>query len=427
MKHVVIVGGGFAGLNAARILGGKKEVKVTVIDRTNHHLFQPLLYQVAMAGLSPAEIAYPIRSLLANYDNIDVLLGQVSGVNLQSREIKSDFGCIPYDYLILACGAKHSYFGHEEWEAFAPGLKTLEQATEIRRRVLTAFELAEREPDAELRRQLLTFVIVGGGPTGVELAGALGEISRYTLAREFRRIDPTTTRILLIEGAARLLPAYHPELSKHAQRDLESLGVTVWLDRMVTDITSSGVRMGDEYVHASTVMWAAGIKPSRINQSLGVSMDPQGRVMVRPDLSLDQASEVFVVGDQAHLNGPDGRPLPGLAPVAMQQGRHAARQILRDLRNKPRIPFHYIDKGMMATIGKSKAVAQMHTWRVTGFAAWLMWLFVHIYYLIGFKNRFFVLYQWAWSYFTYQKGARLIVNKDWKSYDRPPGDGSIQR
>ncbi len=417
MKHIIIIGGGFAGLNAAKQLGGCSGVSVSVIDRTNHHLFQPLLYQVAMAGLSPADIAYPIRSLLAKYANIRVLLGNVTAVDLDAAEIKTDFGTVTYDYLILACGAKHSYFGHEEWEKYAPGLKTLAQATEMRRRVLTAYELAERETDQAERRKLLTFIVVGGGPTGVELAGSLGEISRHTLEKDFNRIDPATTRVVLIEGATRLLPSYDPSLSKRAQRDLEELGVTVWLERMVTDITPKGVRIGDEFIHAATVLWAAGVKPSSINETMEVERDAYGRIIVEPDLSLKDARNVFVVGDQAHATGRDGLPLPGLAPVAMQQGRHAARQILNDLRDKERRPFRYKDKGMMATIGRKKAVAQIGSWKVHGFTAWLMWLFVHIYYLIGFKNRFFVLYQWAWSYMTYQKGARLIVNKEWRSFN----------
>jgi len=419
MKKVVIVGAGFAGLNAAKTLGRKRDVEVVVIDRTNHHLFQPLLYQVAMAGLSPAEIANPIRSLLAHYGNIEVLLGNVIRVDLQAKEVEADFGRQSYDYLILACGAKHSYFGHDEWEDVAPGLKTLAQATEIRRRVLTAYELAEREPDREKRRQLLTFVIVGGGPTGVELAGALGEISRHTLEKDFRRIDPATTRIILIEGASRVLPAFDPELSKRAQRDLENIGVTVWLEKMVTDITPHGVQVGDEFVRAATVLWAAGVMPSSLNRELGVALDKQGRALVEKDLSLKSAPEVFVVGDQAHVASDKG-PLPGLAPVAMQEGIHAARTILREIRGESRQPFVYRDKGQMATIGRKKAVAQYRQFRIAGFMAWLMWLGVHVYYLIGFKNRFFVLYQWAWSYISYQKGARLIVNKDWHSHHRIP-------
>jgi NADH:ubiquinone reductase (H+-translocating) len=368
-----------------------------------------------MAGLSSAEIAYPIRALLSKYKNIEVFLGAVKNVNIREKKIQTDFASFTYDYLILACGSKHSYFKHEDWEEFAPGLKTLEQATEIRTRVLTAFEMAERETDKEKRRQLLTFVIVGGGPTGVELAGALGEITRYTLGRDFEHIDPTTTRIILIEGGHRILSSFDEKLSRQAQRDLENLGVTVWTEKTVTNVTAEGVHIGDEFVRASTVLWAAGVAPSSLNKSLGVELDKQGRVIVEKDLSLRNFPEVFVLGDQAHFETEHG-PLPGLAPVAMQQGLHAAKLIIRDLRGDVRKPFEYKDKGQMATIGRKRAISQIKNLRVTGFIAWLMWLAVHIYYLIGFKNRLFVLLQWAWSYFTYQRGARLIVSKDWRSY-----------
>lgn len=418
MKKVVIVGGGFAGLNAAKVLGDKKDIEIVLIDRRNHHLFQPLLYQVAMAGLSPAEIAYPIRALLNRYKRTEILLGNVENIHLKEKILHADFGSLHYDYLILACGAKHSYFNHEEWELHAPGLKTLEQATEIRRRVLTAFEMAEREPDQEKRRQLLTFVIVGGGPTGVELAGALGEISRYTLSRDFEHIDPSTTRILLIEGGPRILASFDPDLSKQAQRDLEKLGVTVWTERRVTNVTEKGVHIGEEFIKTSTILWAAGVQPSSLNKVLGVDLDKQGRVIVEKDLSLKNFPEVFVLGDQAHFPTDSG-PLPGLAPVALQQGQHAAKNILRDQRGDVRKPFEYFDKGQMATIGRRKAITQFKQLKMSGFPAWIMWLFVHIYYLVGFKNRIFVLLEWALSYLTYQKGARLIVNKDWYSYRHP--------
>lgn len=419
MKKVIIVGGGFAGINAAKALGDKKDIEVVLIDRRNHHLFQPLLYQVAMAGLSPAEIAYPIRSILTRFKNIQVLLGEVKNVDTKAHKIEIDFGSMNYDYLILACGAKHSYFGHPEWEDFAPGLKNLEQATEIRRRVLTAFEMAERESDLEKRGQLLTFVIVGGGPTGVELAGALGEISRFTLGKDFDQIDPKTTRIILIEGGPRILPSFDAKLSRQAHEDLEKLGVTIWTQRLVTKINSEGVNIGAEFIKASTVLWAAGVQPSGLNTTLKVELDPQGRVMIEKDLSLKNFPEVFVLGDQAHFSSEQG-PLPGLAPVAMQQGQHAANNILRDLRGDVRKPFDYFDKGQMATIGRKKAVAQFRKLRFSGSIAWLAWLLIHIYYLIGFKNRLFVLMDWFWSYATYQKGARLIVNKDWHSYRLPP-------
>jgi NADH dehydrogenase len=415
VKKVIIVGGGFAGINAAKTLGDKKDVSVVLIDRRNHHLFQPLLYQVAMAGLSPAEIAYPIRSMLTGYKNIEVLLGNVTSIDTKSRKIQTDFGSMDYDYLILACGSKHSYFGHPEWEEFAPGLKNLEQATEIRRRVLTAFELAEREANQEKRRQLLTFIIVGGGPTGVELAGALGEITRFTLGKDFEHIDPSTTRIILIEGGSRILATFAPELSKRAHRDLENLGVTIWTERTVTRVSAEGVNIGDEFIKASTILWAAGVQPSSLNKTLGVELDKQGRVVIEKDLSLRNLPEVFVLGDQAHFESDKG-PLPGLAPVAMQQGLHASRNILRDLRGDVRKPFEYFDKGQMATIGRKKAVAQFRNFKFKGLLAWLAWLFIHVYYLIGFKNRLIVLINWFWSYATYQKGARLIVSKDWHSY-----------
>ena len=417
MKKIVIVGGGFAGINAAKALGEKSGIEVVLIDRRNHHLFQPLLDQVAMAGLSPAEIACPIRSMLTGLENIQVLLGEVTNVNTKDHKIETDFGSISYDYLILACGAKHGYFGHPEWEEFAPGLKTLEQATEIRRRVLTAFEMAEREPDKAKRGQLLTFMIVGGGPTGVELAGALGEISRFTLGKDFDQIDPKTTRIILVESGPRILSGFDPKLSREAHEDLEKLGVTIWTDRKVTKITASGVNIGDEFITASTVLWAAGVQPSGLNKALNVELDPQGRVLIEKDLSLRNFPEIFVLGDQAHFSTEQG-PLPGLAPVAMQQGLHAAANILRDIRGDVRKPFNYFDKGLMATIGRKKAVAQFRNLRFSGLIAWMAWLFVHIYYLIGFKNRLFVLMEWFWSYATYQKGARLIVNKDWQSYQK---------
>ena len=419
MKKVIIVGGGFAGINAAKALGDKKDIEVVLIDRRNHHLFQPLLYQVAMAGLSPAEIAYPIRSILTRFKNIQVLLGDVRSVDTKAHKIEIDFGSMNYDYLILACGAKHSYFGHPEWEDFAPGLKNLEQATEIRRRVLTAFEMAERESDQEKRGQLLTFVIVGGGPTGVELAGALGEISRFTLGKDFDQIDPKTTRIILIEGGPRILPSFDPKLSRQAHEDLEKLGVTIWTQRLVTKINSEGVNIGAEFIKASTVLWAAGVQPSGLNKTLNVELDSMGRVMIEKDLSLRNFPEVFVLGDQAHFSSEQG-PLPGLAPVAVQQGQHAANNILRDLRGDVRKSFDYFDKGQMATIGRKKAVAQFRKLRFSGSIAWIAWLLIHIYYLIGFKNRLFVLMDWFWSYATYQKGARLIVNKDWHSYPLPP-------
>lgn len=413
--HVVIVGGGFAGINAAKTLGWDRRVRVTLIDRRNYHLFQPLLYQVAMAGLSPAEIAAPIRHILTHFENIRVLLGNVQGVDLQKKILFGDFGEMAYDRLILACGATHSYFGRDYWEEYAPGLKTLEQATEIRRRVLTAFEEAERENDHEKQKKLLTFVIVGGGPTGVELAGALGEISRNTLTKDFHNIDSRRTRIILIEAGSRILPSFDPSLSAKASRDLEKLGVTVWTQTKVQEISANGVRLDKEQIYAATVLWAAGVAAPAINATLGVELDNKGRVFVENDLTIPHDPHVFVLGDQAHCKGADGNPLPGVSPVAIQQGIHTGKNISRELRGRKMLPFRYFDKGQMATIGRSKAIAQINGFRFSGFLAWLTWLVVHIYYLIGFKNRFFVLFQWLWAYISYGRGARLIVEKEWRN------------
>ncbi|KHD89027.1 MAG: pyridine nucleotide-disulfide oxidoreductase [Bdellovibrio sp. ArHS] len=417
-KKVVIVGGGFAGLKAARALGNKDEVSVTLIDRRNYHLFQPLLYQVATAGLSPAEISGPIRGLLSKYQNIAVFLDNVKAVDLTKRRLEVSDRSVEYDYLILACGAKHSYFAHPEWEENAPGLKTLEQATEIRRRLLIAFELAEKEEDPEKQKQHLTFVIVGGGPTGVELAGAIAEISRHTLTEDFRRIDPSRTRVLLIEAGKRILAAFDESLSRKAARDLEDLGVQIWTNTRVTDVKATSVVLGDEVVKASTILWAAGVQPSSLNKTLGVPLDPGGRVIIEKDLSLKEHKEVFVLGDQACYIATDGKPLPGLASVAMQQGEHAATEILQEIHGKPRSEFRYRDKGQMATIGRRKAIAQIHRLKFSGFFAWLLWLFIHVYYLIGFKNKVFVIWQWAYAYFTFKRGARLIVDKEWRSQSK---------
>jgi len=417
--HVVIIGAGFGGLNAAKSLGRRSSndngIKVTVIDRRNHHLFQPLLYQVATAGLSPAEIATPIRSLLSKYKNVDVVMANVTDLDLKNKKIIGDMGEIHYDSLVLACGAKHSYFGHNEFEENAPGLKTLEQATEIRRRVLLAYELAERETDSKVQKQHLTFVVVGGGPTGVELAGALGEISRYTLSKDFHKIDPRRTRVVLIEAGPRILAQFDEDLSQVATRDLERLGVTVWTSTRVTNITSSGVEMGSETLHSSTVIWAAGVQPSSLNKSLNSELDKIGRVKVNQDLSLPNYPDVYVLGDQASFEDIKLGVLPGLAPVAMQQGRYVGRAIVEKLEGRAPRAFRYADKGQMATIGRKRAVVQVNKLKFSGILAWFTWLFVHIYYLIGFKNRIFVFYQWAWSYFTLTRGARLILWKEWRS------------
>jgi NADH dehydrogenase len=425
MTHVVIVGAGFAGLRAAKGLGGTPGIEVTLFDRRNHHLFQPLLYQVAMAGLSPAEIAAPIRSLLSGHRNVQVLNERVERVDLAGRCVSTPDGEHAYDVLLLACGARHSYFSHPEWEEHAPGLKTLAQATEIRRRVLLAFEEAEKTTEPDRQRALLTFVVVGGGPTGVELAGAIGEMSRFTLARDFRRIDPKLSRVILVEAGPRILPAFSEKLASHAVRDLESLGVQVWTQSLVTRVDRDGVEVGKERIESCTTLWAAGVEASSLNADLATELDRQGRVRVEPDLSLPGHPEVFVAGDQANAAGPSGAPLPGIAPVAMQQGAYLARRI--EARAKDEAfsePFHYVDKGQMATIGRRRAVLQIGRLQLSGFFAWLTWLVVHVYYLVGFKNRLFVVLQWAWAYLTFRRGARLIVDREWRDHlpDAAPGD-----
>jgi NADH dehydrogenase len=416
---VLIVGAGFGGLYAAKALKNAP-VKVTVIDRRNHHLFQPLLYQVATAGLSPGDIAYPIRGVLGRQRNVRVLLAEAVGVDLAARKVKLRDGEIPYDYLILAPGVRHAYFGHDDWEPWAPGLKTLEDALEIRRRILLAFEKAEREPDKARRRALLTFVIVGGGPTGVELAGAIAEISRQVMVRDFRAIDPREARIILIEAGPRILSTYPGDLSAKAEAQLKRLGVEVWTGSLVTSIDASGVVVKEQKVPAATTLWAAGVKASPLARSLGVELDRAGRVNVQPDLTIPGHPEAFVIGDLAALRDEHGKPLPGVAPVAIQQGRHAARSILRACRGLSIEPFHYLDRGSLATIGRAAAVADFGWIKFSGFFAWLSWLFIHIFFLIGFRNRFIVMFEWAWAYFTYQRAARLITgNID----GRPSGPG----
>lgn len=415
-KRVLIVGGGFGGLRVARGLARADDLDITLLDRRNHHLFQPLLYQVAMAALSPAEIAVPIRTIFSRQRNCRVILEVALGVDFANKKLHTlGLGALDYDYLVLACGARHSYFGHAEWEDYAPGLKSLEEATEIRRRVLTAFELAEKEADPVRQRRLLTFVVIGAGPTGVELAGALGEITRYTLSRDFRRIDPERARVILVEAGPRILPTFPEKLSDRATRDLEQLGVTVWTQTKVTCVDAEGVTLGDEAVKAATVLWAAGVAPSELNRTLGIDLDRQGRIVVNADCSIPGHRDVFVIGDQAHFEDEPGKPLPGLAPVAIQQGRLVARNILRERAGVPREPFHYLDKGQMATIGRRRAIAQFRGLEFSGLLAWLAWLLVHIYYLIGFKNRLQVMFEWAWSYMKFRRGARLIVQKEWQA------------
>ena len=408
VPRVVILGGGFGGLNAAKALR-KAPVDVLLVDRRNHHLFQPLLYQVATAALNPSDIATPIRRILRHQSNAEVVLGDATAVDVLRRRLVLRDGEVPYDFLVIATGATHAYFGHPEWEPDAPGLKTLEDAVQIRRRVLVAYEAAEREDDPALQQEWLTFVVVGGGPTGVELAGALVEISRHVLTRDFRRIDPRKARVVLIEAGPRILPAYLPELSERAAERLRRMGCEVELGTPVTRVDAEGVWFGDRRIRSRCVIWAAGVAPSPIARSLNVPLDRVGRVKVEPDLSIPGAPEVFVIGDLAAANDREGKPLPGLAPVAIQGGRHVARQIVRTLRGEPREPFHYFDKGTLATIGRNAAVAQIGPLRSVGFFAWLVWLLVHILMLIGFRNRFLVLAEWAWIYFRYERGARLIT------------------
>jgi len=407
---VVVIGAGFGGLAAARKLA-RAAVRLIVVDRRNHHLFQPLLYQVATAGLSPGDIAYPIRSILHKQANAEVLLADVTAIDTARRRVLLADGDLAYDYLILAAGAGHAYFGHDEWEQYAPGLKTLEDALAIRRRILLAFEKAEREPDAAVRRELLTFVIVGGGPTGVELAGAIGEISRHVLVSDFRAIDPREARIVLVEGGPRILAAYSPKSSARAVEQLGARGVEVRTGSPVTGVSADGVTVGTETLRAHTVIWAAGVAASPLAESLGVALDRAGRVIVEPDLSIPGHPEVFVIGDLSTFLHQTGKPLPGLSPVAMQQGRCAAENIRRSLAGQSRRTFHYFDKGTLAVIGRASAVAEIAGLRLSGVLAWLVWCFVHIFYLIGFRNRFIVMLEWAWAYVSDQAGARLITGE----------------
>ena len=406
--RVVIVGAGFGGLNTARTLA-REPLQITIVDRKNHHTFQPLLYQVATAGLSPGEIASPIRAIFRGETNVLSLLEEVQDFDLDRHLVKTGEQEIPYDYLIVAAGATHAYFGHDEWEPYAPGLKTIEDALEIRRRVLLAFELAERQAVSGASTEPLNFVVVGAGPTGVELAGTLAEINQHVLAHEFRSIDPSRTRILLLEGGPRVLPAYAEDLSRSAEDQLRRLGVEVRTNTMVTGIEPGAVRIGDSRIVAPVILWAAGVAASPLGNKLGAPCDRAGRVLVQPDLSLPGHPEVFVIGDLAALKDGQGKMLPGVAPVAIQEGKYVGHLIRNELRGKPRQNFHYWDKGSLATIGRAAAVAQFGRIHISGFVAWLSWLFIHIFFLIGFRNRLLVFTQWAWSYVTYERGARLIT------------------
>jgi NADH:ubiquinone reductase (H+-translocating) len=405
--HVALVGSGFGGLAAARALR-RAPVRITIVDRSNHHLFQPLLYQVATAALSPADIAAPIRRIFRHQTNVSVLLAEATAINVTEKRVVLLDGSIDYDILILATGATHAYFGHDDWALFAPGLKSLKDALRIRQRVLMAFEVAERETDDARRRAWMTFVIVGAGPTGVELAGTLAEVTRQTLARDFRHINTASARVILVEASPRVLGAYTEDLSQAARQQLEKLGVTVWTGMQVTGIDADGVSIGHERIHAHTVIWAAGVAASPLAQTLGVPLDRAGRVLVEPELTIPGHDDVYVIGDLAHVEC-DGSLVPGVAPAAMQEGWHAAQNIIRTLRGRPREPFRYVDKGMLATIGRGAAVAKVGPIKASGLFAWLLWLFVHILFLIGFRNRLLVMIQWAWLYFTFDRGARLIT------------------
>jgi NADH:ubiquinone reductase (H+-translocating) len=410
MPHIVIIGGGFAGLYTAR---GLKNVdaQITVVDRHNYHLFQPLLYQVATAGLNPSDIAAPIRGILRKQKNTRVILGEAIAVDMNRKVVQLADGELSYDFLVIATGATHSYFSHGEWEKHAPGLKTIDDALEIRRRVLLAFEAAERETDPETRTAFLTFAIIGAGPTGAELAGALSEIARQTMVRDFRSIDSSSARVVLIEGKDRVLPTYPPDLSEKARRQLVALGVEVINGAVVTEVNDHEVRIGERAIPTRTILWGAGVQASPLAKSLGTPLDRAGRVLVEPDLTVPGHKDVFVLGDLAAVEQYDGSFVPGVAPAAIQEGQHTALNLERAVAGQPLRAFRYKDKGSLATIGRAAAVADFGKFKLSGFLAWFAWLAIHIFFLIGFRNRFLVITQWAWAYLTYQRGARLITGK----------------
>ena len=417
--RVVIIGAGFGGLEAAKHLADKP-VQVTVIDRTNYHLFQPLLYQVATAALSPADIAAPVRGILGKYGNIEIILAEAQAVDVAARTVQTADREIPYDYLIVATGARHSYFGHDEWEKLAPGLKSLEDAIEIRRRILMAFEFAEKTTDPEARAAAMNFVIIGGGPTGVEMAGAIAEIARETLAKDFRHIDPSNARVILVEGEKRVLASYPEDLSASAQKQLQELGVEVITGTHAGNLTENGLDVAGKFIPCRVKIWAAGNAASFVGMTLGVAVDRAGRVIVQDDLTIPGHPEVQVIGDLANFTPKEGKPLPGVSPVAIQEGRHAATNILHMVAGAKPQRFYYWDKGSMATIGRNRAVADLNFVHFSGFLAWLAWLFVHVIYLVGFRNRILVLFQWAWAYVTFNKGARLIT-RNFQAEQRPLG------
>jgi NADH:ubiquinone reductase (H+-translocating) len=416
--HVIIVGAGFGGLEAAKKLG-KEAVRVTVIDRTNHHLFQPLLYEVATAALSPADIAAPIRAILSDFANTEVILAEVKSVDVAAKTVNIGEREIAYDYLILATGARHSYFGHDEWEKLAPGLKSLEDAVEIRRRLLMAFEYAEKITDEAAKAAAMTFVVIGGGPTGVEMAGAIAEISRYTLEKDFRHIDPASARVILVEGEKRVLASFPEDLSESAMKQLKQLGVDVRTGVHAKNLTDAGLEIGDEFIPCRVKVWAAGNAASFVGKTMGVPVDKSGRVIVNDDLTIPGHGEVQVIGDLANYAHQGDKPLPGVSPVAMQEGRHAARNVAAMVDGRKPQRFRYWNKGSMATIGRNKAVADLNFIHLSGLPAWIVWLFIHIIFLVGFRNRIVVLMQWAWSYISFNKGARLIT-RNFQAETRPP-------
>jgi NADH dehydrogenase len=425
-KHVVVLGGGFAGLAVCSKLHDPR-VRVTLVDRQNHHLFQPLLYQVATAGLAAPDIAQPLRHILSDQRNVTTLMAEVTGIDAAAKRVQLGEQFLSYDYLVVALGARTGYFGHREWEAFAPGLKTLDEATALRRRMLLAFERAETAKDTAERARLLSFVVVGGGPTGVETAGALAELAQRALAGDFRHIDPSRANVHLVEAGPRLLPMFSPEQSDYTKRKLERMGVTVHVSAPVTAVGEGFVQAGDLRIEASVILWAAGVEGSPVVRTLqGATFDRGGRVQVAPDLSVPGLPEVFVAGDLVALTDPKGVRVPGVAPAAMQMGRHVARQILGDLNGKQRVPFTYRDKGSMATIGRSTAVAQVGKLRWNGWFAWAAWLTVHLFFLVGLRNRILVFLQWTWAYFTWQRGARIITGLNLGTGSTKPADDSVK-
>lgn len=415
-KKVVIVGAGFGGVSAALALSKNPNLEIKVVDRRNFHLFQPLLYQVALSGLSPADIAVPLRSLFRNKQNVDVVLAEVNEIDSIGNRVFYDGKWVSADYIILACGAKHSYFGNNSWEELAPGLKNIEQALEIQRRILMTFEMADKEQDPQLQKEMLNFVVIGGGPTGVELAGAIAEIAKKTLVKEFSNVNLQDTQVILVEAGPRVLAAFPPALSARAKGDLEKLGVKVMLNSRASDLSKNGVKVGEQFIPSRTLIWAAGVTPSRLTVQVQTERDKGGRALVQSDLSIPKNKNFFVLGDQAAFIDKIGQTLPGIAPVAIQQGKHMAKVIAADFAGQSRPAFEYFDKGIMATIGRSKAVVSIGSLQITGLFAWMAWVFVHVVTLMMAKNRFFVFLHWAWAYFAVGRSARLITHKTWKIY-----------